>query len=921
MHSQYSRILKFSPPSIQELTLSIPVMLIGLSCFGQEPVLFLDRAQEKGLDYVYDGLITDGSGINFMDFNDDGIDDISIGTSTGLQPKFYRLQGDSLIIEELEGFEFETEGSRAMNWIDYDNDGDKDLSITNVNSIVGFPVAGVQKLYNRLNDSVLVDMTYQSGWSLEPFPAYCSAWADYNNDGWLDCYISQRLDLTNSRNYLYRSNGDGTFEEVAADLGVHDIEGMTYQAVFFDYDLDGDVDLFTANDKWVSPNSFFENNGDGTFTDISYSSGLMTYMEGMGVSIGDFDNNGYLDLLVANSYSIDPELDSGNKLFLNSGEGTFTDIAEEIGAEGNNTVWGINLFDVDNDMDLDIFMVSSGGSSSEAQQLLFNNDGQMEILSDGSFDTAVGPSFGTALGDINSDGLYDIAVANNITGKHQLWYNQIENENHWIKFNLEGSISNRDGIGSLVEIWTDGWKQIRFTTCGNSYGSQDSDTYIVGLGTNPQVDSLIVHWPSGYENVLYNLPPERRYDIIENIEYSVIECLPDADFNADQLSNYQFNLNAQTIDSASDYSWDLGNGEIINGPNINYTFSEAGTYQICLTVTNNCSWNSSCLTLEIECLQPQSNFDWQANELQVEFISTSAIADSLIWYLNGTEIELTNSIYNFEGQGEYNVCLVAFNSCGSDTICHTIELTCSSPESNFSFEIINFSLQLTSNSTDADSLLWILNGEELPTLVDSSIEFNSEGVYELCLVAINACSSDTVCQLISIKCPSPQANFSVSAADLNIEIENLSTNYDSLSWYLGNGIVFQGTLNQYSYALAGDYSICLNAYNSCGQDSICISVTLVNPPTGLDNNSTVIPSVYPIPTSDYLYVILPYSDAYLENISLYTLDGRLVEIPNPKNWNNGNSKVTLDLINTHSGMYLLKIGLSSHVSTIPIIKE
>ena len=184
--------------------------------------IFLDKAIAYGLDYTYEGLVTDGSGISLVDFDNNGTDNISFGTHQGLSPYFYVIE-DSIVSQvSLEGFIFENGGSRSLCWVDYDNDGDKDLSISNVNSAIGFPMEGVQKLYNRVNDSTLVDVTYDSGWSLEPFPSYCTSWADYNNDGWLDCYFSQRKGPGNSYNYFYVSNGDGTFTEMAEELGIDD---------------------------------------------------------------------------------------------------------------------------------------------------------------------------------------------------------------------------------------------------------------------------------------------------------------------------------------------------------------------------------------------------------------------------------------------------------------------------------------------------------------------------------------------------------------------------------------------------------------------------------------------------------------------------------------------------------------------------
>ncbi len=464
-----------------------------------------------------------------MDFNEDGIDDISFGTHDGLLPQFYINDGDSLIPWSHSGTQYETGGSRSLTWVDYDNDGDKDLCVSNSPILPNVNFSGTQKLYRRDSDSVLTDVTIPAGWSLDQFASYASAWADYDNDGWLDCHLSCTTFFYGSPNILYRNLGDGTFEDVTVAAGVWDPLGRTLASAFFDADLDGDVDLFISNDRHITQNKFYLNNGDGTFTDYSEEAGLDIYIDGMGVAVGDYDNDGDFDLYLANTGAEPGYGDYGGSfLYENHGDGTWSNVAEALGVEVFKWTWGVHFSDVENDGDQDIVTVSwEPNGPYTGHDIFINESGEYTRLEDSVFEENYGNSYGSALGDFNDDGLPDLAVANMIVGTNELWRNDSQGDNNWVKIHLEGTMSNRDGIGAYVQVWSEGQRQVKFTSCGNGFSSQDSDVLIFGLGSSESVDSVSISWPSGFMNTAYELLPNARYDFIEDISNTILTCGPD----------------------------------------------------------------------------------------------------------------------------------------------------------------------------------------------------------------------------------------------------------------------------------------------------------------------------------------------------------------------------------------------------------
>ena len=235
----------------------------------------------------------------------------------------------------------------------------------------------------------------------------------------------------------------------------------------------------------------------------------------MGIAVGDYDNNGFLDLYLSN----DP---FGNFLLKNNGDETFTEVAVDLDVTVNKACWGTNFFDYDNDTDLDLYVCASVGSPNGINEFFENNgDGTFQRMKGIGLDNDY-KSFGMSIGDFNNDGFYDIAV-NNQQVLPNLFMNS-SNANNWVKLNLVGVESNRDGIGSWIEVYNNGSMFIRETHCGISYMSQNSSSLIIGAGEETAIDSIIIKWAgSGNIDILRNVAVNQTITVEEGSTITSVE--------------------------------------------------------------------------------------------------------------------------------------------------------------------------------------------------------------------------------------------------------------------------------------------------------------------------------------------------------------------------------------------------------------
>jgi hypothetical protein len=494
------------------------------------------------------------SGCAFFDYDNDGWMDIFL-VNTGPcdffhpdpahRPKnaLYKNNRDGTFTDVTAGSGLEgTAFGMGVAAGDYNGDGFTDLYVT---------AYGRNTLYHNNGDGTFTDVTEKAG-LLDPNWSTSGVWFDYDNDGELDLFVCSFVEYDASgknlcgsnaagKHYyciprlfkgraskLYHNNGDGTFTEVGKGSDIGKKLGKSHGVVATDIDNDGWLDLFVSND--TEPNFLFRNRGNGEFEEIGFAAGV-AYSDagrprsGMGVDSADYDNDGKLDLFVAN---IDHELFS---LYHNDGENTFSDVAAETGvAQPTHLLsgWGLKFFDYDNDGNMDLIL-SNGHPDDMVEQdtpgvtyreplLLFHGNGKtFENVSQDA-----GPAFqrlwsarGLAVGDFDNDGALDVLINNN-GGAPLLLHNEVGSNNNWVGLHLIGRSCNIEAIGAWIRWGVGGQKRSRLKTAGGSFCSSHDPRVVLGIGQAKKVDFIEIQWPKPSTRVdRFTDVPLNRYITIE----------------------------------------------------------------------------------------------------------------------------------------------------------------------------------------------------------------------------------------------------------------------------------------------------------------------------------------------------------------------------------------------------------------------
>ena len=424
---------------------------------------------------------------------------------------------------------------------DFNNDGFADLYVTGI---------GPDHLFKNNGNGTFSDVTQKAAVS-DPRFSTGAAFLDYDNDGRLDLFVTNYVSfdlnhlptfgegptcqfkgvpvqcgprgLPGAGDSLYHNNGDGTFTDVSKKAGVADARGYYgLDVVGSDFDGDGWIDIFVANDS--TPNFLYHNNGNGTFSEIGFESGTAVNKSGseqgcMGVTLGDYDHDGLLDIFITN---FDDEY---NVLYRNDGSSSFTDVSFEVGLAMVSIPyvgWGTKFFDYDNDGWVDLFIANGHAYPQRdryRERKLFhrnNGDGTFSEIA-AQFGTVFmeeRASRGTAFGDIDNDGDIDIVI-NDLDGAPQLLRNDGGNKNNSVLVKTVGAKSNRDGIGARVKVLSGDLVQVDEVRSGGSYISQNDLRLHFGVEKRTKVDSIQVRWPSGAVDTLTNIPANQRVTIKE----------------------------------------------------------------------------------------------------------------------------------------------------------------------------------------------------------------------------------------------------------------------------------------------------------------------------------------------------------------------------------------------------------------------
>jgi len=509
---------------------------------ADQPTLpqFVDVTASAGISFVHsigdDELSniveSSGAGCVFFDYDNDGDLDIylvngryldTVSSARGrhlagkLKNSLYRNNGDATFTDVTEKAGVGDTGfGMAAVAADYDNDGDRDLFVTNY---------GRDSLYLNNGDGTFTDVTAKAGvgselWSLG------ASFFDFDRDGLLDLYVGGYLvfdpeyrnfyaaeafpgplSYQGQKDILYRNKGDGTFEDVTRAAGVHSTRGRAMGLSASDIDDDGDEDLYVANDGME--NYLYRNRGNGTFEEIALRTGTAFGQNGeatsaMGPEFGDYDGDGLIDLLV-------PDMGYGC-LYRNTGKGLFEEKSAEMGIAavlGQYTSWSGNFLDYDHDGVLDVFIANGDAHHLESEEdTLFRGEAGRPFV---DVSAASGPAFklkavgrGSATGDFDGDGDLDLLVLN-LNGPARLYRNDGGNRGNWIMVRTVGTTGNRDGIGARIRLKFGSTTQVRDIRSSSGYLSQSDPRAHFGVGKSKKVDRIEVRWPSGRTSTLDNV--------------------------------------------------------------------------------------------------------------------------------------------------------------------------------------------------------------------------------------------------------------------------------------------------------------------------------------------------------------------------------------------------------------------------------
>jgi enediyne biosynthesis protein E4 len=540
-----------SSEQLARIRRSVEGIRVGAAAAGTEPVKFksipLDMTVLNGAAGRKHLVETMPAGVAVLDFNNDGREDVFVSNgaefpslekpSPAFWNRLFRNEGAGKFADVTSRAGLEGKGyCMGVAAADFDNDGWTDLFVTGVRG---------NKLYRNQGNGTFQDITPGAGVAGNGSWSVAAGWFDYDSDGRLDLFVVNYVQWDPGReiycgvsqeghrsychpryygtlpNTLYHNLGGGKFEDVSKASGIGAYQGKGMGVAFADYDHDGHIDVFVANDTVA--NFLFRNRGDGTFEEVALKAGVAynnygSAISSMGGDFRDFDNDGWEDLFVT---ALTNEM---FPLFRNQGDGSFADVSGPVRIAAASmpwSGWGNGCFDFNNDGRKDFF--SANGHAVDNIDLISNRSARQPNVvflnrSDSTFQSVELPGAalhrGAAFGDFDGDGRID-AVVTRLNEPPAVLMNVSPTTGNWIRFRLQGTRSNRDGVGAMIEIETEKGRQWNRITTSVGYAGSSEPIAHFGLGACNRVAKATIHWPSGAVQIVTDPEAGKLHLVVE----------------------------------------------------------------------------------------------------------------------------------------------------------------------------------------------------------------------------------------------------------------------------------------------------------------------------------------------------------------------------------------------------------------------
>ncbi|TVR36972.1 MAG: T9SS C-terminal target domain-containing protein [Cryomorphaceae bacterium] len=820
-------------------------------------------------------------GVSAYDFDGDGWDDLTVATG-GPEVHFYKNVGGGFEPIDLGITPSSTGFASMVLWGDVNNDGHADLLITRF----FHPI----EIWMNNGDMTFTNVTANSG-LYEQYGGHTGAtFADFDKDGCLDLVIAKfhtDEDFPNLTKItmVYKGNCDGTFQDVTLSSGVGYVQAPVFQPVFFDYNNDGWEDLFLIVDKYNYPNRLFMNNGDGTFTDVSEETGMGVYLDAMSGAIADYNHNGFFDMVITDTEDI--------HLFENQQGQWFQSLGAQSGLYMNFSGWSTIWMDVDNVGTEDLIVQQTSTMAAPQGGLFFQNHGNgsfTDLSLEYGVRTMLSEGYACAMGDFNNDGYPDFFLQPRPPFNSRLMQNTPK-ENNYLSVQLQGTFSNRDAVGSLIVCYNGEHVMRRYVQSGDDFLRQNSMRRIFGLGQSEMVDSLEIYWSRGLVETYYDLDANQHLHLIEGatlpieaqIQASHSEILCPGDSVILSAGNHH------------GYFWSDGSTES------DITVFESGTYWV--EVFNEYGFSAVSDTIHVfvapitvvEVLKTDVSCNGELDGLVILELSTGS-PQEVNWSNGaaGTEVsDLPGGTYSYQGLDIFG--------CFFDGAVHVFE----PPPLQTILQVSNVKCF---GGSDGKAQLSVAGG--VPPYefewMGSNPDSLPDGEYSVLLTDSKGCE---VWHDFSISQPDsidfylfmmPNAN-DAALTDVGISVWGGTPPY-SVNWSTGSsGFILWG-------AGAGDYSVSVSDNHACQKEK---SFAVEGPASVNDTNGHLW-RIFPNPTRDVVHIRGPFSGEY--GFSLFDASGRQVKLGSF-----ALPEASLQISDLAAGTYILEISGTGQTHRYPLM--